>query len=89
MDRKSFDMRLWIYNGTEVAVLQPDSARGLEFDAVVVVEPADFPSNYGRQGPLYTALTRANRELVVVHSKPLPVSLRRVSSRTAKNMKEQ
>ena len=72
----SLDMRLWQLDGKEVAVLQPDSARGLEFDAVVVVEPADFPSNYGRQGPLYTALTRANRELAVVHSKPLPRELK-------------
>lgn len=60
-----------------MTVLEPDAARGLEFDAVVVVEPADFPQNYGRLGPLYTALTRPNRELVVVHSKLLPDALRR------------
>jgi hypothetical protein len=72
----SIDMRLWQLGGAEVAVLQPDSARGLEFDAVIVIEPADFPKNYGRQGPLYTALTRANRELAVVHSKPLPRELK-------------
>lgn len=52
-----------------------DKARGLEFDAVIVVEPADFPHNDRRFGPLYTALTRPNRELVVVHSKPLPPKL--------------
>jgi hypothetical protein len=74
---KSLDMRLWQLDGTEVSVLQPGSARGLEFDAVVVVEPADFPTNYGRKGPLYTSLTRANRELAVVHSKPLPRELKR------------
>jgi DNA helicase II / ATP-dependent DNA helicase PcrA len=72
----SVDMRLWQLDGAEVAVLQPGSSRGLEFDAVIVVEPADFPTNYGRQGPLYTALTRANRELAVVHSKPLPRELK-------------
>jgi DNA helicase II / ATP-dependent DNA helicase PcrA len=73
----SHDLKRWQHNGTEVTVVEPDSARGLEFDAVIVVEPADFPTNYGRQGPLYTALTRGNRELAVVHSKALPYSLRR------------
>ena len=73
----SLDMRFWQHDGSEVAVLRPDSARGLEFDAVVVVEPAEFPTNYGRQGPLYTALTRANRELAVVHSRPLPRELKK------------
>jgi hypothetical protein len=67
---------VWELRGKEVTVAVPDEARGLEFDAVVVVEPADFPSNYGRQGPLYTALTRPNRELSVVHAKALPDALR-------------
>ena len=51
-------------------------ARGLEFDGVVVVEPADFPENLGKHGRLYTALTRANKELTVVHSRPLPKAIR-------------
>jgi DNA helicase II / ATP-dependent DNA helicase PcrA len=67
----------WERDGRSVMVVHPDAARGLEFDAVLVVEPADFPQNYGRQGPLYTALTRPNRELAVVHAKPLPDALRR------------
>lgn len=67
----------WSRDSSEVRVLTPDMARGLEFDAVVVVEPAEFPKNFGRQGPLYTALTRANRELAVVHSSKLPDELRR------------
>ncbi|WP_435126086.1 AAA family ATPase [Micromonospora tulbaghiae] len=71
------DRFTWQYAGRDVVVAHPDTARGLEFDAVVVVEPADFPQNLGRQGPLYTALTRPNRELVVVHAKPLPERLRR------------
>lgn len=66
----------WEKEGREVNVLDPDSARGIEFDAVVVVEPADFKQNRGHQGPLYTALTRPNRELVVVHAKGLPKELR-------------
>ena len=60
-----------------MAVLSINEARGLEFDAVLVIEPSQFPENVGRQGPLYTALTRANRELAVLHSKPLPEKLRR------------
>lgn len=76
---KSVGELTWQYSGRDVMVAHPDTARGLEFDAVVVVEPADFPQNLGRQGPLYTALTRPNRELVVVHVKPLPERLRRRS----------
>lgn len=56
-----------------------DQARGLEFDAVVVVEPADFPTveGEGRLGSLYTSLTRANKELVIVNHKALPEALPR------------
>lgn len=72
----------WSLDGKEIRVLAPDAARGLEFDAVVVVEPSEFPKNFGRHGPLYTALTRANRELVIVHSGKLPEELRRASRRS-------
>ncbi|WP_349426528.1 AAA family ATPase [Microbacterium sp. LWS13-1.2] len=71
------NVEVWSLNGKTVRVFGPNAARGLEFDAVVVVEPTDFPMNVGRQGPLYTSLTRANRELVVIHIKPLPDALRR------------
>lgn len=67
---------IWTDGSRELRVLAPERARGLEFDAVVVVEPADFPENYGRQGVLYTALTRANRLLTVVHRKSLPGGLK-------------
>lgn len=70
------DQRFWEQAGRQVVVVQPDEARGLEFDGVVVSEPADFPENFGRRGPLYTSLTRPNRELAVVHSRPLPEELR-------------
>jgi DNA helicase II / ATP-dependent DNA helicase PcrA len=69
--------QIWERDGRNVTMIDPDEARGIEFDAVIVVEPADFPQNYGRQGPLYTALTRPNRELAIVHAKPLPDALRR------------
>ncbi|MEQ3553906.1 ATP-binding domain-containing protein [Pseudonocardia nematodicida] len=69
--------------GKVIRVLNPHQARGLEFDAVVVVEPASFPTRMGRHGLLYTSLTRANRELAVVHSQALPAELSRRSCATA------
>jgi DNA helicase-2/ATP-dependent DNA helicase PcrA len=68
---------VWTRGSQHVSVMVTDLARGLEFDGVVVVEPSDFPQNFGRHGPLYTALTRANRELAVVHADGLPEPLRR------------
>ena len=60
---------------SELRVLRPDGARGLEFDGVVVVEPATFPMNLGHHGQLYTSMTRANKELSVVHAQALPSAL--------------
>ena len=62
-------------------LLAPEEARGLEFDAVVVVEPAAFRASSGTNGRLYTSLTRANLELVVVHDKPLPAALARAAKK--------
>ena len=58
-----------------VPLLTPRQAKGLEFDHVVVVEPALIASS--RQGlrELYVALTRPTKTLVVVHALPLPVEL--------------
>ena len=54
-------------------------AKGLEFDHVVVVEPADIVAAEGelRRGlrRLYVVLTRAVSGLTVVHAKPLPDDL--------------
>jgi len=73
---------------SDVTVLSSNEARGLEFDAVIVAEPTDFPKNDRRYGPLYTALTRANKELVIVHTKGVPPDLEQkqpvnVASRTS------
>lgn len=68
---------VWSKDTFRTKVVTPTTARGVEFDAVVVVEPGDFPRNLGRVGQLYTSLTRANRELSVVHHKALPDELRR------------
>lgn len=72
----------WTSHDREILALHHDEARGLEFDAVIVVEPSAFPKYFAKFGPLYTALTRANRELVIVHCKPLPDKLKRTGSRT-------
>lgn len=66
----------WVRDSARTWIGTPEDARGLEFDAVVVCEPADFVPNAGRHGLLYTSLTRANRELVVLHSSPLPAGLK-------------
>ncbi len=66
----------WQRDSRTIIPLHPVLARGLEFDGVVVVEPGSFPQNLGREGMLYTSLTRATKELVVVHSKALPKGLR-------------
>ena len=62
-----------------VLVVTPAEAKGLEFDAVVVVEPAAFLDGGGDEGAalrlLYIALTRAVQVLTIVHARPLPPSL--------------
>jgi DNA helicase IV len=58
---------------TTVSLLTVAEAKGLEFDQVVVVEPAALLDDAPRGAhDLYVALTRATRELVVVHARPLP-----------------
>ena len=67
----------WTSGSAHVMLLDPDEARGLEFDGVLVVEPSAFPQNLGRVGSLYTSLTRATTSLTVVYSNPLPKGLKR------------
>ncbi|MEV8531631.1 ATP-binding domain-containing protein [Streptomyces sp. NPDC051211] len=53
-----------------VVLLDPRQSKGLEFDTVIVVEPADQqPSD------LYVALTRATQRLGVLHTGRLPAGL--------------
>ncbi len=57
----------------DVVVLSAEEAKGLEFDAVVLLEPADLLEEaHGKVGSLYVALTRPTHALHVVASKPLP-----------------
>jgi hypothetical protein len=59
-------------------VLTPASqVKGLEFDHVIVVEPAAIVAAEARGlSRLYVALTRAVSRLFVVHAQPLPAQLR-------------
>ncbi len=62
-----------------VVVLPITAAKGLEFDAVVLVEPAEVLAESPRgANDLYVALTRATQRLAVVHAKPLPAMLHRL-----------
>jgi DNA helicase IV len=59
-----------------ITVITAPTAKGLEFDAVVVVEPAAIAAD-GARGLrlLYVALTRPIQHLSVVHERPLPSAL--------------
>jgi len=67
--------------GSGINLIDLHVAKGLEFDAVVVVEPeailAERPD--GGVGGLYTALTRSTRALGIVHSRPLPEAIANAS----------
>ncbi len=60
-----------------ITLLPASQVKGLEFDHVIVVEPADIVAAEPR-GPsrLYVVLTRAVASLVVLHQEPLPAGLR-------------
>jgi DNA helicase IV len=58
-----------------VALVLPELAKGLEFDAVIVVEPALILAEPGGGGLLYIGLTRAVQFLAVLYSGELPAVL--------------
>ncbi|GLZ09171.1 hypothetical protein Acsp03_66370 [Actinomadura sp. NBRC 104412] len=62
--------------GSVVKILTTAEVKGLEFDHVIVLEPAAIVD----EGPaglnhLYVALTRCTQTLTIVHSEPLPAVL--------------
>jgi DNA helicase IV len=68
-----------LFDDSRIAVLTPREAKGMEFDHVIVVEPAQIVEEAVEgQGlrELYVALTRPTTTLVVVHAHPLPPELR-------------
>src|SRR5262249_52972518 len=61
----------------DVAVVPASLVKGLEYDHVIVVEPADIVAAEPRGlSRLYVALTRAVAGLVVLHQETLPAALR-------------
>jgi DNA helicase IV len=67
-----------LFDETRIPVLTPHEAKGMEFDNVIVVEPAQIVEEAaGGQGlrELYVALTRPTRRLILVHARPLPPEL--------------
>lgn len=57
----------------DVVALSADEAKGLEFDSVVLIEPAALLEEAGgRVGSLYVALTRSTQSLRVLASRDLP-----------------
>ncbi|MFQ5558373.1 MAG: HelD family protein, partial [Acidimicrobiales bacterium] len=58
--------------GGRISLVDPPTAKGLEFDAVVVVEPSEIAAPGKGLRLLYVALTRAVQRLVIVHSHDLP-----------------
>ena len=53
-----------------VTVAAASAVKGLEFDHVILLEPADLPLRV-----LYVAMTRAVTSLTLVHDRPLPPEL--------------
>jgi DNA helicase IV len=64
---------------SQVALLTVAQSKGLEFDRVVIVDPAGIIAQSPVGGhDLYVALTRATHRLVVVHEGDLPAVLARL-----------
>lgn len=72
-----FDDATDAHLGAGINLLDLHVAKGLEFDAIVVVEPEAILRERpdGGVGGLYTALTRATRAMSIVHAEPLPPAL--------------
>jgi DNA helicase IV len=65
-----------------VVVLTVSQAKGLEFDSVLIVDPAQILADSPHGGSeLYVALTRATQRLGVLHPGPLPEVLSKLESR--------
>ena len=63
-----------------VALLTVGQSKGLEFDRVVLVDPAGILAQSPAGGhDLYVAITRATHRLTVIHDNDLPPSLSRLA----------
>jgi DNA helicase IV len=62
--------------GSRLTLVPVSLAKGLEFDHVIVAEPAAIAAGHSRGlHQLYVALTRAVSRLTVLHAQPLPAPL--------------
>jgi hypothetical protein len=62
------------------AILDVDQSKGLEFDSVLIADPASILADSPRGGSdLYVAVTRATRRLGVIADGTLPDVLRRLA----------
>ncbi|MGO1198884.1 MAG: HelD family protein [Dermabacteraceae bacterium] len=58
----------------EIAVMTAQDAKGLEFDAVVIVEPAELVDAHGA-GDLDVAMSRSTQHLGLIHTRELPAGI--------------
>lgn len=58
-----------------VSVIDPHEAKGLEYDAVILVEPSEIVSHVNGVSDLFVAMTRATKRLSIVHCAALPRGL--------------
>jgi len=66
----------------QVVVLTVSQAKGLEFDSVLIADPAQILGESPRGlSDLYVAMTRATQRLGVVHPGPVPEVLERLAPR--------
>lgn len=60
----------------DIVVIDPHEAKGLEFDGVIIVEPATLLADAkGRVGDLYVSMTRPTQRLRLITSQPLPAGI--------------
>ncbi|WP_077489255.1 HelD family protein [Sinomonas mesophila] len=60
----------------DIVVIDPREAKGLEFDAVVVLEPAALLDDvHGKVGDLYVAMTRPTQRLRLIASRVVPAGI--------------
>lgn len=58
---------------SRLSLLSAPASKGLEFDSVILVEPAEILAD--GPGDLFVALTRATHDLTVVHADDLPAGM--------------
>ena len=60
----------------DIVVIDPREAKGLEFDSVVVLEPAALLDDvHGKVGDLYVAMTRPTQRLRLIASRAVPAGI--------------